>query len=347
MPGPAIQVLYVDDDQALVRLVQRALGRNGFKVEHAASGEEALQTITSKIIDVIALDHYLATGTGLDLISRLKGMSNAPPVVYVTGSTDMGVAVAALKAGAADFVPKTVGNDFLVLLGSALQQAVDKARLRSQKEAAEDEVRAARDRAEVLLSEVNHRVANSLALVASFVSLQKNAVSDQVAKDALEETQARIYAIASVHQRLYNSGDVRRVALDEYLEALLQYLETSMRGQGHGAVLRHQLAPLKLHTDATISLGVVVTEWVTNAFKYAYPDRSGEVRVLLRQLADNAIELAVEDDGVGRDDDGPVKGTGLGTRIVKAMAASMGAEIEYRRREPGTLARLVLSSQPD
>jgi two-component sensor histidine kinase len=66
------------------------------------------------------------------------------------------------------------------------------ARRRARKEAAEGEVRAARDRAEV--SEVNHRVANRLALVASFVNLQKNAVSDRVAKNALEETQARIRA---------------------------------------------------------------------------------------------------------------------------------------------------------
>ena len=67
------------------------------------------------------------------------------------------------------------------------------ARRRARKEAAEGEVRA-RDRAEVPLSEVSHRVANRLALVASFVNLQKNAVSDRVAKDAPEETQARIRA---------------------------------------------------------------------------------------------------------------------------------------------------------
>jgi len=102
MTESGIRVLYVDDDPALVRLVQRALGRNGFRVEHAAGDEEALASMASKKIDVIALDHYLASGTGLDLLSRLAVITGSPPVVYVTGSTDMSVAVAALKAGAAD-----------------------------------------------------------------------------------------------------------------------------------------------------------------------------------------------------------------------------------------------------
>ena len=75
--------------------------------------------------DVIALDHYLTTGTGLDFIRRFGAATGCvPPVVYVTGSTEINVGIAALKAGAADFVPKTVGDDFLVMLGSSLEQAV-------------------------------------------------------------------------------------------------------------------------------------------------------------------------------------------------------------------------------
>ena len=342
---PIIRVLYIDDDLALVRLVQKALGRRGFEVAHAASAEKALAHLAAGDVHVIALDHYLTTGTGLDFLARLASLDNAPAVVYVTGSSEMNVAVAALKAGAADFVPKTVGDDFLVLLASALEQAVEKSRLKAQKEAAEREVRMARDRAEVLLAEVNHRVANSLAIVASMVTLQAKAVTSQEAKDALAETQARIYAISSVHKRLYNSGDVRFVTLNEYLSGLLAHLETSMRDKGHGASLIQDIVPMKLRTDASINLGIVVTEWVTNAFKYAYPDRAGDVRVRLHQLPEGFVELTVEDDGVGRNGDGTAKGTGLGTRIVKAIAVSMNAEIEYLDRQPGTAARLIFPVQ--
>jgi len=206
----------------------------------------------------------------------------------------------------------------------------------------------ARDRAEVLLAEVNHRVANSLTLVASLVRLQANTISDQAAKDALEETQGRILAISLVHKRLYSSGDVRFVELDGYLASLLEHLETSMRAEGHGGIsVRHELEVLKLRTDASVNLGVIVAEWVTNAFKYAYPDGNGDVRVRLSRLADGRAELVVEDDGVGRREGGPAKGTGLGTRLVKGIAAAMRAEVEYLRREPGTSARLTFPLPAD
>jgi two-component sensor histidine kinase len=205
----------------------------------------------------------------------------------------------------------------------------------------------ARDRAEVLVAEVNHRVANSLALVAALVKLQANALKDQAAKDALGETQARILAISSVHKRLYSSGDVRFVELDEYLSGLLDQLATSLRAEGLGASLKYDLDPLKLQTDASINLGIVVTELVTNAFKYAYPGRNGEIRVRLKHLPDRRVELVVEDDGVGRPDDGSARGTGLGTRIVKSMAGTMGADIAYLARQPGTAARLHVPLQAE
>jgi len=114
-----------------------------------------------------------------------------------------------------------------------------------------------------------------------------------------------------------------------------------MHGAGLGARLSYDLEPLRLRTDASINLGVVVTEWVTNAYKYAYPGGTGEVRVRLKALDGVRAELVVEDDGVGRIADQPAQGTGLGTRLVKAMAGTLRAEIAYLARTPGTAARLV------
>ena len=139
-----------------------------------------------------------------------------------------------------------------------------------------------------------------------------------------------------MHKSLYSSGDARFVDLEQYLSGLLGNVETSMRNEGHGASLRYDLEPLKLKPDLSVNLGVIVTEWVTNAFKYAYPDRAGEVRVHLKRLSEGRAELVVEDDGVGRGVEGAPKGSGLGTRIVSAMARTIGAEVEYIVRHPGT-----------
>jgi two-component sensor histidine kinase len=199
----------------------------------------------------------------------------------------------------------------------------------------------ARDRAETLLQEVNHRVANSLAMVAALVQIQGRGVTDQAARNALDETRSRIEAIALVHKRLYSSGNVTTVALDEYLAGLLEHLQASMLEQGHSASISHELDSLQLNTDASINLGVVVAEWVTNAFKYAYGDRKGQIRVKLKSRDDGRGELIVEDDGVGRGRQAVIKGTGLGTRIVASMASSLQAEVDYLPLEPGTAARLV------
>lgn len=203
------------------------------------------------------------------------------------------------------------------------------------------ELAQARDRAEVLLAEVNHRVANSLTLVSSLVRLQSGAVSDAAAKRALAETQSRIQAIAQMHKHLFTSADVGQVAVDQYLSALLSQLEAAMASDGSGITLKCVFEPVTLATNESINLGIIVTEWVTNAFKYAYGDRQGEVRVRLEQR-EGTVEIVVEDDGIGLKEKRSVQGTGLGTRIVGTIAGSMSAKVSYRDRGPGTEARLVL-----
>ena len=339
--GP-VRILYIDDDPILARLAQRALGRAGYEVLHAEDVEHGRRLFGEAGFDAVVLDHFLQSGTGLSLLKELAAAPGAVPVVYVTGSNDAQVAVEALKAGAADYVIKTVGDDFMPLLANALGQALENAALKRAKLRAELEIRLAKERAEILLAEVNHRVGNSLALAAALIRLQMSSASDEAVKEALAETQARITAIAGIHRRLYTSEDVRNVDMGAYLATLLSELDTSMKGQGRNISLSRRLEPLHVPTDRAVSLGVIVTELVTNAFKYAYGEAGGEVRVGFIRRDDDSAVLFVEDDGIGWRGEGPVRGTGLGSKIIGAMATSLGTRLDYASRTLGTRAELTV-----
>ena len=343
MPNTSAKILYVDDDPALGRLVQKVLGRQGRDIIHVTSAAAGLERLAEGDIDVLVLDHYLADGTGLALLEQVAAREDAPPAVYVTASTEAAVAVAALKAGAADYVLKTVGEDFLELLSSAVEQAIQTARLHKAREMAEREMREARERAELALAEVNHRVANSLALVAALVRLQMSAVADPAAKEALAETQGRISAIAGIHKRLYTTDDVRFVDIDAYLGNLASDIQATMSLDGSTADIRLLVEPLRLPTDKAVSVGVIVNELVTNAAKYAYRDReAGEIRVRASQSAPGVVEIVVEDDGVGWTGEGKVHGTGVGSRVIAATATGLGATLAYDEMPQGTRARLQI-----
>ncbi len=229
------------------------------------------------------------------------------------------------------------------LLNSGLEERV---RQRTEDLAhVNEQLRGARDRAESLLAEVNHRVANSLTMVSTLVKMQANFVTDKAAKNALAETRDRIYAVSLVHRKLYTTGDVRFVSLDDYLAGLLANIQTSILNDRLEIRISSDIAAIKMPIDLSISLGVVLNEWVSNALKYAYPDGKGEIRIELKVVGDNKGQLTVSDDGVGYDTKTKPQGTGFGTKIVGAMAISLAAEIAYRDGDPGTIATLTFPLQ--
>ncbi|WP_070154434.1 sensor histidine kinase [Sphingobium phenoxybenzoativorans] len=338
----APHILYIDDDEGLRRLTRRVLERRGYRVELAESGAQGVAMAAETAFDLVAVDHYMPGQDGLATLAQLRALPSPPPVIYVTGSEEGRIAVAALKAGAVDYVVKTVGEDFFDLLASAIQQALVAVRLRVEKEQAEAQLRASNDRLQALLGEVNHRVANSLQLVSAFVHMQARALADDNARAALEDTQRRIAAIAQVHKRLYTTDDVETVDMEEYLGALIAELEQTWSTPLSRRTLQLVAEPLKLATDKAVAVGIIVNELVSNACKYAYDSTTpGEVRVLLSRETPDSFRLRVEDDGRGMPSDGVSIGTGLGSKIVRAMADTLRTAIEFDTGSPGTRVSLV------
>ena len=338
-------LLFIDDDAALARLVERGLTRLGFKVVHAGSGNEGLERLEQGGIDVIALDQYMPGVDGLETLERILATPNPPPVVFVTASQDSSIAVTALKAGAADYLVKDTQGDFIPLLQVAVEGALRQARIQKARDDAEAEVHASRDRyaalaaeREVLLREVNHRVGNSLQIIASLLHLQANSSSQDDVKAALTNAMGRVAAVAQVHRRLYTSHDLKSVLLNQYLEALLEDLRRSAEGNRMSR-LTVKAEPIEIDPDRAVAIGIIVNELVMNAVKYAYPDGAGPIHVDLQAQGDD-VELSIADDGVGLNVKTDPRSTGMGQRIVSAMASKLDASVERDPSHPGT--RIVL-----
>ena len=369
----APHILYVDDDAGLRRLVARALERRGFRVDCATGGQEGAAMAAERRYDLIAVDHYMPGQDGLTTLDQIRRQPDPPPIIYVTGSEESRVAVAALKAGAIDYIVKTVGEEFFDLLARSIEQGMARMRILAEKEQAEARLRESNERLEAMLYEVNHRVANSLQLVSSFVYLQARSVEGADAKAALEDTQRRIAAIAQVHRRLYSGGRVDRVDIAGYLASLLTDLEETWstpeaprsitlsaepvtldtdQAVAVGVIVNGtpeaprsitlSAEPVTLDTDQAVAVGVIVNELVSNACKYAYPeDQAGEVRVTLLNQGSGFL-LRVEDDGFGMPHDGSVKGTGIGSKLVNAMVANLKARLDHDPAHKGV--RITIST---
>ena len=345
MTSAASTLLYIDDDEALARLVTRGLTRLGFDVVHAADGEAGLARLQQGGIDVVALDQYMPGLDGLETLARILKIADAPPVVFVTASQDSRIAVTALKAGAADYLVKDTMGDFIPLLHVAVEGALKQAMIRKARDDAEAEVHASRDRyaalaaeREVLLREVNHRVGNSLQIIASLLHLQANSSTQDDVKAALTNAMGRVAAVAQVHRRLYTSHDLKSVLLNQYLEALLEDLRRSAEGNKMSR-LTLKAEPIEIDPDRAVAIGIIVNELVMNAVKYAYPDGAGPIHIVLNAHGDD-LELSIADDGVGLNVKTDPRSTGMGQRIVSAMASKLEATVERDPSHPGT--RIVL-----
>jgi two-component sensor histidine kinase len=196
----------------------------------------------------------------------------------------------------------------------------------------------ARDDAEVLLREVNHRVGNSLQIIASLLNLQASSSTEEDVKAALTNAMGRVAAVAQVHRRLYTSKDLNSVLLNQYLHALIGDLRRSAEGNGMSR-LTLKAEPVEIDPDRAVAIGIIVNELVMNAVKYAYPDGAGPIHVDFNAQGDDLV-LAIADDGVGLNVKADPRSTGMGQRIVSAMASKLDASVERDPAHAGT--RIVL-----
>jgi two-component sensor histidine kinase len=186
--------------------------------------------------------------------------------------------------------------------------------------------------------EANHRIANSLQLISALLSSQQREVTDEVARSALDMSVRRIAAIAGVHRQLYRAETTRTIDVATYLLDLTDGLEDGFRNDAGSRRLQLDADPCFVTPEFATTLGVIVTELVINACKYAYaPGEPGNVTVTFAATR-NDFSLRVEDQGRGGIKSVPA--VGLGSRIIDLMARRLDAEGGYLHQELGTAFRI-------
>jgi two-component sensor histidine kinase len=208
----------------------------------------------------------------------------------------------------------------------------------------ERNLKAALEHQQVLVKEINHRVKNSLQLVASMLTLRAGAQDDPTISQILGEASSRVGAISRAHDRLYRCSEVARIELQAYLSDICRDLTEATPDC---PVVFGSTGPISMATDRAIRLALLVTELATNAAKHSGGGK-GEVRVQLSRKDETTARVSVSDDGVGLPDgftlDQP---SGFGTRLIKILAEQMGAEVIVERPQRGTAFVVTMSLDPD
>ena len=200
---------------------------------------------------------------------------------------------------------------------------------------------------DTLLEELQHRIANSLQIIASIILMKARAVQSSETRFHLEDAHKRVLSIAAVQKQLHASGATGAIEIAPYLSQLCASLAHSMIGDrpislkvvGQGGQATSRQAE---------SLGLIVTELVMNALKHAFPDEKAKGRITVAyDMIGTNWKLSISDNGIGKPDGGFAQGkSGLGTGIVKALAHQLDAQVEILSSPDGTTVSITHATFP-
>jgi two-component sensor histidine kinase len=198
---------------------------------------------------------------------------------------------------------------------------------------------------EWLVKEVHHRVKNNLQIVMSLLNTQSNFLESEAALAAIRDSAHRMQSISLIHQKLYQSEYLSLVNMPSYIHELVHYLEDSYRGVRRIYFDMH-IAPIDLDVSQAVPMGLILSEAVTNAIKYAFPDdRAGCITISLDYVGPEHLLLVISDNGAGLPDGIDfAAGKSLGVRLIQTFSAQLEGELHIESKD-GLTIRLTFRQQ--
>lgn len=194
-----------------------------------------------------------------------------------------------------------------------------------------------------LLKEVHHRVKNNLYTVICLLESQASYLENDALK-AIESSQHRIYAMSLIHQKLYQSDDIKTIDMSDYIPELVQTLEDSFDSSNQ-IQFKLKIDSINFSPSHAIPLGLIINEAVTNSIKYAFPNnRKGEISISMVYNGDR-IKLELADNGIGISQVDPaMESVSFGMELMKGLSEDMDADISF---EDDNGTRITIIFKPD
>ena len=185
---------------------------------------------------------------------------------------------------------------------------------------------------EMLLKEIHHRVKNNLMIISSLLNLQSGYIKDKASKNIFKESENRARSMALIHERLYQSTDLKRIDFGDYITSLATELFHTYVSDRNIIELKINVEDILLDINTSIPLGLIVNELITNSLKHAFPNgMKGKININF-YLKNDHYEFAVKDDGIGFPEDIDFQNTNsLGLQIVTSLTEQIDGEIKLER----------------
>ena len=196
---------------------------------------------------------------------------------------------------------------------------------------------------DMLLDEMQHRVANSLQIIASILLIKARTVQSEETRKQLEDAHQRVLSVAAVQRHLHDTGDGKQVVVGTYLSKLCETLAQSMIGDSRPITLKVDADSGTVVSHQAVSIGLIVTELVMNALKHAFPGEKPDAAILVSyKVADTDWKLTIADNGVGKTEpDKSQKRGGLGTSLVQALTKQLDARSDIESNSRGTAVSIT------
>jgi PAS domain S-box-containing protein len=314
-------------NEAFLRLTgysrEDVMGRNCRFLQGPQTSKEAV----ARVREAVRARHDI----NIDLLNYRKDGSTFWNALYMSPVTDESGELQYFFASQLDVSDRKETESKVIAEKERVEQAVEE---RTQ------ELSDALDAQTALLHEVDHRVKNNLQMISSLIVMQLRTIPDPQIRASLTSMLERVEALSTVHRRLYQSDDVTRFDVADFVRDLVNDLVGAAQGEVKAGL---SLQPVDLPAEQAAPLALIVNELVTNSLKHAFKHMDGDARLDVSLANENdRLTILISDNGGGID--GAPRDGSFGMKLIKALGRQLRADVTWNNADPGTTVRVDMPS---